>query len=82
MSEQLDHASTLRLGTGTLGPPMLSLDYRQVGAIDRRRDVQQVYIHILQRLDALDQTVVAIHQHLTRPPWWQRLWWHLTSWRS
>lgn len=73
MPEQFDHAATYRLGTPALGPPLLSLDYRQVGALDRRADHRSWQTDLLHRLDRIERMQAAILARLTRPPWWRRL---------
>lgn len=80
MTEHADHATTMRLGSPTLGPAVLSLDYRQVGQAPSPDAWQQ---DMLIRLGRLETLSVAILRRLTRPPWYHRWWNALTFlWRS
>lgn len=82
-SEQSDHAATFRLGSPALGPPLLALEYRQVGALDRRADQRAWQTDLSHRLDRIERTQAQILGRLLRPPWWQR-WWAVVMqlWRS
>lgn len=74
MTDQADAAATYRVGAATLGPPLLSLDYRQTGppTVDRRMADRAAALELHQRLARVEELSHAIYAHLTRPPWWRR----------
>lgn len=74
MTDQADAAATYRVGAATLGPPLLSLDYRQVGPpiVERRIADRAAVLDLQQRLARIEELSHAIYAHLTRPPWWRR----------
>lgn len=76
----MDISGTVKLGDSpSLGPIKVEMGQHLVRRIPQTT-VPQPPSDILGELQSIHATLLAIHAHITRPPWWRRLLRRIKSW--